>query len=501
MIKVLVAEDEPPIMRANIAIIEAANKDFKVIATANNGKRAIEELEKQKIDVVFTDIKMPIMDGLELVEYIKEKYPNIITVITSGYSDFEYARRGIEFKVQDYILKPVSKVKISTLLENIKSEISKRNHEKKKNIFLEKNEKVDSELSDSEWTVILVCAGVLPIYENDMMLPAAAFWDKICLKEIISDIIKEGQEYVILRGSTVAERVIVIESKENESPEISEKIFNELRNKGITITLSYKTKTKMGKVDKATHKLRENMRKRIILTQSQILRYDELVESTMEPKYSKKQVELIGECLRTEESTKLKSYILEIFSQMEEGNATQEDMVSFFDMIINYCYFNTELVKKKINRVKKDLYETIINFIDYESTAEDVAYILSEIIEDKPQLIKQPKLINEIQEYLKANYKESISNTVLSKKFGFVPSYISRVFKQYNDGISPGEYLSNYRIEKAKKIMQDNPELMVKEIADMVGFNDAYYFSKTFKKKTGMWPTKYYGNKKISEII
>jgi len=497
MIRVLVAEDEPPIMRANVALIETSNPEFKVMATAINGKKAIEELEKQKIDVVFTDIRMPVMDGLELAEHIKTNYPHIITVITSGYSDFEYARRAIEFKVQDYILKPVSKVKISETLDKIKFEVGRRKYNKKKEIFFERADKADPEILNSECIVILVCAGSLPAYGNDMLVPAVAFWDKTLLDKMVEGILEPREEYMISRGHTASEKVIIIETNGNERAErISEEIFNALKNDCITITLSYKAGIKMAEIDNTISTLRDDMNRKLILTKSQLLNNSGVIENYSEPKYSKNQVEYIERCLKVGENNKVKTCIFEIYTEMEKADATQDDIISFFEMILNYCYFNSGAIKKKISVIKRELYETINNFVDYESAAEDVASVLTSITEtNHGEALKQPKLISDIKEYLKDNYQRSITNAVLSKEFGFVPSYISRLFKQHNNGISPGEYLSNYRIEKAKKIMKENPDLMVKEIADMVGFHDAYYFSKIFKKKTGMWPTEYYVNK------
>lgn len=497
MIRVLVAEDEPPIMRANVAAIESSNPEFKVVAIAINGKKAIEELEKQRIDVVFTDVRMPIIDGLELVKYIKNNYPNIIMVITSGYSDFEYARRAIEFKVQDYMLKPVSKLKLSALLDKIKNEISKRNHEKKRNMLIDGADELDAELADSECIVILACAGAVSVYGNDMLVPAMAFWNKISLDKIVSDILEEGEEYMLFYGNTMAERVIIIELIKNDSMErTSKKIFDAVKNDAdITITLDCKMGIKFSETGEAIRKLRDDIIRRIILTKSQILYYDDLSENYIAPTYSTEQVEYIIKFLKAGENDRVKKCILGIFKDMEKINATQDDIISFLDMVINYCYFHAKSVRKKFSVAKKEIYETITNFTDYESTAEDVVSVLLDIVgAELEQSVKQPKLIDNIQEYLKTNYQKSITNIVLSKEFGFVPSYISRLFRQYSGGVSPGEYLSNYRIEKAKTIMQEHPDLLVKEIADMVGFHDAYYFSKTFKKKTGIWPTEYHGN-------
>ena len=58
-------------------------------------------------------------------------------------------------------------------------------------------------------------------------------------------------------------------------------------------------------------------------------------------------------------------------------------------------------------------------------------------------------------------------------------------------GVSPSEYLTKYRIKVAKKLLTDDPDMMVKEVANIVGFKESYYFSKTFKRETGMWPTEF----------
>lgn len=361
-------------------------------------------------------------------------------------------------------------------------------------MLFERVQNADPEIMNSECQVIFICAGTLPVYGNDMLVPATAFWDKIQLDKIVSNILKEGDEYIISRGHSMAERILVIElNGDNDIKRIVEEIFNELKNEDIIVTIEYKTNIKISEMYKIIGNLHEEITRKIILTKSQILCANNIQEVYSDPKYSKEQVEFIGECLKSGDLKRIKSSILEIFKIMEKRNSTQDEVLSFLDMIINYCYFNAVLIKRNISIVKKELYETINNFLDYDSVSDDIASVLFNITKsEREEVVKSPKFIDDIKEYLRLNYQKSITNTVLSKEFGFVPSYISRLFKQYNKGISPGEYLSNYRIEKAKKIMKEQPDLLVKEIADMVGFHDAYYFSKIFKKRTGMWPTKYY---------
>ena len=92
------------------------SEDFKVIAEAENGQEALVLLEQHTVQMVITDIRMPVMDGLELARQIHEKYPHIVTVILTGYADFEYAQRSLRYGAFDYLLKPVSDEALDDLL-------------------------------------------------------------------------------------------------------------------------------------------------------------------------------------------------------------------------------------------------------------------------------------------------------------------------------------------------------------------------------------------------
>ena len=97
--------------------LESVDSDFKVTECCINGKNAVEKLKNEDFDIVITDIKMPIMTGIELAGWIYQNKPDTKVIIVSGYSDFEYARKALEYKVFDYLLKPISKDKVQTSLK------------------------------------------------------------------------------------------------------------------------------------------------------------------------------------------------------------------------------------------------------------------------------------------------------------------------------------------------------------------------------------------------
>lgn len=118
--KVIVIEDEERILNNIAKKIDESNLDFKVVGKALTGKQALTLVEELTPDVVFTDIKMPVMDGLELIEQLYFKYPYIKIVIISGYADFEYAQKAIVYDVKGYLLKPVDTEALVEILNKLR---------------------------------------------------------------------------------------------------------------------------------------------------------------------------------------------------------------------------------------------------------------------------------------------------------------------------------------------------------------------------------------------
>ena len=120
---VIVAEDEELLLNNLVHKIEKADPDFQVIGTAQTGAQALSLVEQMSPDVVFTDIKMPVMDGITLLTRIRDQFPFTKFVITSGFSDFKYAKKAITLKVSDYLLKPVDPDELQNVLLKIKQEL------------------------------------------------------------------------------------------------------------------------------------------------------------------------------------------------------------------------------------------------------------------------------------------------------------------------------------------------------------------------------------------
>ena len=125
MIKVLVVEDEDIIRRGLIGTIDWLSAGYTVVGEAVNGKDGLEKIEEYKPDLVITDIRMPVMDGLEMLREAQEKNLKFEKIILTSYGEFQYAQEGIKLGVIDYILKPIDEDIFYEALKKAKEKIKK----------------------------------------------------------------------------------------------------------------------------------------------------------------------------------------------------------------------------------------------------------------------------------------------------------------------------------------------------------------------------------------
>lgn len=119
MRKIFIADDEMWIIMGLKKLIEKSGKPFSIIGEANNGVTALEELERKMPDILFTDIRMPGLNGLELLEKLNEKGYELKVVFITGYADFEYAQTALRLGAFDYLVKPIDQDKLEEVLDRL----------------------------------------------------------------------------------------------------------------------------------------------------------------------------------------------------------------------------------------------------------------------------------------------------------------------------------------------------------------------------------------------
>ena len=120
MLNVLLADDEPMILKGLTRIIDWEAEGCQIVAAVKNGREALEQIKENHVDLAIVDVQMPVMTGLELIEAVRtESYIGTDFIILSGFRDFEYAQQAMQLGVSDYLTKPVKASQLETAIRKI----------------------------------------------------------------------------------------------------------------------------------------------------------------------------------------------------------------------------------------------------------------------------------------------------------------------------------------------------------------------------------------------
>jgi Response regulator containing CheY-like receiver domain and AraC-type DNA-binding domain len=123
MYNILLVEDEKQIREGIRLMIEKVIGGFRICAEAENGLAALEMLRNHAVDLLITDVRMPLMNGIELLRHVRGSHPDLPVLIISGYDEFAYAKEGMRYNASDYLLKPVDRIEVSQFLLGLKSRL------------------------------------------------------------------------------------------------------------------------------------------------------------------------------------------------------------------------------------------------------------------------------------------------------------------------------------------------------------------------------------------
>ncbi len=490
MIKVLLVEDEPPIGRAIQKMIEQTSPAFFVVGCAINGQAALDWLVREPVDVVITDIRMPVMDGIELLEEIKQRHPECIAVVQSGYQDFGYAQSALRLGAFDYLLKPLSRDKLGDLLGRLEDYCSMREVEKKRMLLQQSLNRppVEKKGDAATCAVFLACVGAWPLSPDDSMTPGAAFWEPLSPETLVEANLVEGESVLVFEGKFRPERVFVLENvPEERLQEVVGNVYKNFSTRAtpVAVTLcAYPERLAIWEVGTIIRALRARLYNSIRLCCSQLF-WETDIPQKREASLSVLPVAEIVEALCAKNHDLLAANVEDAVHNAVNAHMTQLEFCHFLDAVI--C--DPRLQTPRVADIKADITEAVSNVVSPDGLAKDLFAILNQFNAAEFN-IEQKDVITRMEQYLERNYNRNITNEMLSRQFGFVPSYISKIFRRHK-GVSPSEYITFLRMEKAKATISRQPELRMREVAQMVGYQDPYYFSKAFKKETGMWPTQY----------
>jgi len=523
MYSVLLVDDESIIIDGLKQLIHWEDYGLELKGTARDGQAALEMMMSDHFDILITDIKMPVMDGLTLLKKIEQNHLSIKSLIISGYDEFDYVKEAIRYGIENYLLKPVNEEELSATVLNL---VNKLDKEKDLQVMTVLN--VDNLFENIfyrmltgniEFDELQDRARLLNIkIDKKFYLTATVriFFDpekNIPIKAIRSYIIKMKEELInceFTKGLDNNNCCYIAISPDNElmilmgsdAPIDVKSIRNSLNTllSSLYGSLGYNWFAAIGSLADGVENIpgsylnsQKMLLYKFIMPYNTIVNYEGMIERSsnvnhkLNIDYRKLDNLLLSdseeECIQT-----LNDSFLKIQNQ---PNISVQELKSLIAEILFHVLGS--------DGSRSDLFEESENsYILYNilnmSSIDDIKSWLIDISTNKIRMkIEKSKNLNPIAksvlEYVKGHYNEEISLKTLADKFNVNPTYCGQIFK-HETGMLFTEYLCNYRIDLAKQIISET-NMKSREVASKVGFSNSNYFANVFKKKVGVYPTKY----------
>lgn len=490
MMNILLVEDEPPILRGLQNHIKRYRENFEIRGAFTNARDALQYLmiHFKSTDVVITDIELPLINGLSFIQQINEQFPHITCIIISGYDNFEYAQTAIRLGVSNYLTKPVNTEELHKTLLNI--------YEKKcmdsisKPPLPEKEYEAALSFSD-EYSLAIICDGnesyFNPMPHSDIYNYEYQSCNYYSLLNTSSDI-----AFKMVQGRSSYESILFMRNNYANKTCLSNIscFFSPLLQQPGNFTIVYsKVPANLSDIRQYMQNMRYFLYKSLIFGQSQLLQYfpQRWEEPPSDSDVLKEKLYQLQRFFENGDIQLFKQDLRTFLLHMKKEECRQLTVFHYLNLLASGC-----LTKFRQDKSGLSIPEMINDSIFYSSDYEALFENLLSVFMDEFTGDNQPKgnLLENIDCYIKQHYMEPMNTRQLAEAFHFTPSYLSKIFREYKN-ISPIEYIIQLKIEKAKNLFISNPSLPVKECASLIGYHDPLYFSKVFKKVTGMSPKQF----------
>lgn len=458
-------------------MIEKIHTEFIVVKAAYNGKEAIEYLESNPVDVIFTDINMPLVDGMDVLRFASQKYPDCVKVIISGYSEFQYAQQAIHFGVKEYLLKPIEYRDLEQILANIWKDIKDKKEKKQKRLLQSVVYEGNKNVGIQKVQMVHFCAGPLIKEGLEESVEECDFWKGNEIETVALKFLSEGIGVYAFEKYQPNEKILLIVPKENvDMKKLCIEIVEELGKKGIFVTAVYhQEKIDTREIPSISRQLRKYMQDHILIGKSSIYEDKDLLKES--DQYKRISSKFIGN-----NNTIVKEAEIILGSE----TLMQKECVYLLEKLLKQLL----LESRKQNETTED---TIWNLILYSANGKEIFSNLMQILEQNGINGRQEKtreMMEHVEHYVQQHFSEGITVASVAAEFGLVPPYLSRLFKEYS-GYTLSQYVQKIRIDRAKSLLEMEGEILAKDVAEIVGYPNPLYFSKIFKKKVGMYPSEY----------
>ena len=486
MFNILVTDDEQIVIDSLSFIINKNFADEAKVFTALSGTEAIEIVMKENIDIMFMDINMPGLSGLETVSVITKLKPNIVFVILSAFDRFQYAQEAINLGAYKYITKPVNR---NVVIETIRGAMNLVEEKQGKlSADMELHKKLDMVSPMIENDFIYAC-----IYNNDKSVDLSSYLDYFNISDNpwvfccfeIPNINSDNQystylkihellnaEHRCLVSSFIMNRIVVFFPIFSNNPAYSE--IQEQIKKFYTM-LSYNI----------TAGIRAGVSS--IYTDKNQMQASYAQALSALNKATANGGLIFSDGLSCSEAEGLS----ENPEQLSKKSSSGEFKNQFFDLIVTANNATKELDKTFTSNTFDNAFATLSNENEIKLIKEFAQKFLMECTQAVTNVKKAEEnpIIKKVCAYVDENLSSDISLETAADFAGVSSFYLSKLFKE-EKGETFINFISDKRLEKSRQLLEQT-ELSIKEITAEVGYNDQNYFSRIFKNKYGLSPKEY----------
>ena len=497
MFKVVLADDETIALEGLRMLTDWEERGFEICGTCENGEEALTTVEKCSPDLVVTDIRMPGIDGLEMIKRVRQlDIEQPIFIVLSGYGEFEYARTAIRYGVRHYLLKPVVEAEWEKAFADITYELEMRiKHRLQQSMLANRLLPVAiARMVEGQWAEPE--EGIAE--QMDRLDEAVSGWTYIHVdgpKNGITNICRKlavdaGALFIDLPGEQAG---LVVDSTASTA-ELARRIYTGLSRNSVKGSVSIGPSVQSLRELPVSYRMAAGAAARHLFYSEASGPIDTTVHTWNQLSYHLPSADLTEELMAAVErlqEQKARDKLQEMF-RMFERNRTAPEAVKMTG--IDIMLKSMELVKEFGGKAEQ--WNASFEFFKTEpkslSVLED---ILGNILNSCMECIKQHKErgsghpIIQVECFLRDNYSKPLTIKEIAEHFYINPVYLGQAFIKRNK-ISILEYIHNLRIEQAKKQLIETGET-VRKIAENIGYVHYHHFLREFEKRTALKPVAY----------
>ncbi|WP_379161496.1 response regulator [Paenibacillus sp. sgz5001063] len=496
MYTAIIAEDSKPILRNIQALLQSTELPVRIVATVSNGIEALEYIQTHPVDILLTDIRMPKLDGLALIESSKLVNPNLKAVLISGYSDFEYTRKALNLQVFDYLLKPVERLQLIEVMQRLVEHLQETRGSEK-NIL--------KGIVDPEFLLSLELG--TDFYEGDKIMlilrkqpftpePGPDRWTNHVIQSCCVEACVPHASWVF--PALAPEQFLVIVNSPVTDTGLSvndcmERISAALHDQGIQVSIAAEAqRAGIRTLAAGYEKLNKLMNEELSVSGRRMETGHSLSKGVLAGGEMEKLMKHFAEMIQQRQRERFTLLLKQQLLNFHNTNIRITELERFIWTLAE-AFLNMESAPHTGERLKVE--EGVQRLLASESYEIFEETALSWAEQNFEWLQHQNKksgeeLFRQLDEYVQQNIYAQLSISDVARKFHVSPSYISRIIKKHTQDTFVHYYMQ-LKIDEACRLIAAKPELKVKELSEVLSFGDQHYFSKVFKEYTGCSPTEY----------